>query len=877
MSQAEALLNSLSGDDVGIVTANTEEEHIVVGKDRFIRIPESLKRLGVQYDKDIETVTFDCPRYWDEHDLSQMVIYVNYVLPNGEDGRYPVKNVVAIGSTMHFDWTISDNVTQYNGKISFLICAVTTDAEGNEELHWNSELNQDAYISEGLECRESPIHNYPDIITHLLTRMDEVEAIATPEAMQGYTDIWLEENCERILAEIEAKGAATLDTIPADYTETHNMAKEAARTKADAIICSAEGQSIAVSDSSDDYVRGLRVFGKTTQITTTGKNLLAHPTTGFGTRNGLNITDLGDGRIGFYGTATNNTTLVFNPFSPGERTPIPAGTYTASGSPGASVFLSIFIYADQETEEILMSNASLANGKTWTFTLENDAYYGGYLYVGSGKAPNEIVSPQLEAGATATAFEPCSGGKVTPSPDHPRELSSVGEHGRFNVWLTGKNLLRDVDFPATHTDQKHGITCDYEGNGIFHIYGTFTDDGSEPAVQMSTTELNMPFDPDSKYTLCARLISGQPPEDFHPYLGAGSDTIGVKNWLAANVDSDSVVGQIYSNTASGRSAVKDANKIKRFWIYSYNGSRNPYTADFRIQVWLVKGDIPTEFEPYMETVLTVSTPNALLGVPVTSGGNYTDDNDQQWVCDEIDFDRGVYIQRVVQTTISNFELETGPYGTRYIASGPAVPPHKDHVECLCATLPFSTAVGSGTAWIHDGIRVSPVYKGGTFVAKYGDTVVNDLAITYIRSVPIESALSAEVLDKYRNISTNYPHTTVFNDTRAWMELKYNADTKTWISNLLGDGPALKSTTITLHANKWNQKDSVYSQVVTVNGVTPNSKIDLQPSPDQLAMLMEEDVSLTTSNDNGVITVYAIGSTPNTDMTIQVLITEVVQV
>ena len=192
MSQASDLLNGLSGDDIIAPVSVAEKEHIVVGEDRFIRVPDSLIRLGVQHDKDIETVTFDCPRHWGKHDLSSMQIYINYVLPNGEDGRCPVSNLSAIGTKMYFDWTISDYVTQYNGKISFLICAVTVDAEGNEALHWNSELNQECYISEGLECRESTIHKYPDIVTHLLTRMKEVEAIANtgnvgPQGPKGDT------------------------------------------------------------------------------------------------------------------------------------------------------------------------------------------------------------------------------------------------------------------------------------------------------------------------------------------------------------------------------------------------------------------------------------------------------------------------------------------------------------------------------------------------------------------------------------------------------------------------------------------------------------------------------------------------------------------
>lgn len=48
--------------------------------------------------------------------------------------------------------------------------------------------------------------------------------------------------------------------------------------------------------------------------------------------------------------------------------------------------------------------------------------------------------------------------------------------------------------------------------------------------------------------------------------------------------------------------------------------------------------------------LTVSTPNGLLGIPVDSGGNYTDSTGQQWICDEIDFGRGVYVQRIGRAT-----------------------------------------------------------------------------------------------------------------------------------------------------------------------------------------------------------------------------------
>lgn len=44
--------------------------------------------------------------------------------------------------------------------------------------------------------------------------------------------------------------------------------------------------------------------------------------------------------------------------------------------------------------------------------------------------------------------------------------------------------------------------------------------------------------------------------------------------------------------------------------------------------------------------ITLQTPNGLPGIPVTSGGNYTDPSGQQWVCDEVDLERGVRVQRV---------------------------------------------------------------------------------------------------------------------------------------------------------------------------------------------------------------------------------------
>ena len=159
------------------ITNSEAEGHIVIGIDRRIIVPAALKRIAVQYDHNVETVTFDCPRYWDELDMSKMAIYVNYMRSDGYADRYPVTNVTVDNNVMHFNWTISRNVTEVKGVITFLVCVKKTDAEGNEVNHWNSELCQDMFVSEGMETEEQVMDLSSDLVTQLLLRMDSVEQI----------------------------------------------------------------------------------------------------------------------------------------------------------------------------------------------------------------------------------------------------------------------------------------------------------------------------------------------------------------------------------------------------------------------------------------------------------------------------------------------------------------------------------------------------------------------------------------------------------------------------------------------------------------------------------------------------------------------------
>lgn len=80
--------------------------------------------------------------------------------------------------------------------------------------------------------------------------------------------------------------------------------------------------------------------------------------------------------------------------------------------------------------------------------------------------------------------------------------------------------------------------------------------------------------------------------------------------------------------------------------------------------------------------------------------------------------------------------------------------------------------------------------------------------------------------------------------------------------------------VTLLADGWVGEASPYSQIVAIDGITPYSQVDLTPSVEQLVIFHDKDLAFVTENDDGVVTVYAIGQKPANDYTVQVTITEV---
>lgn len=189
MSLAEEMLATMPLSDDSSTYSADEEPHIVINESRQAIVPNELKTIAVTGDKDIETVTFDCVRYWDGNDLSTFAIYLNYVLPDLTTGTYiPEKITTTDGDEFyHFDWHIKNNITAKSGKISFAVTAISTKPNwaGNPivDKQWSSLPNSDCSIALGIEVSNVPSEEESSAV------LAQMSAIL--EQIQADFDEWL--------------------------------------------------------------------------------------------------------------------------------------------------------------------------------------------------------------------------------------------------------------------------------------------------------------------------------------------------------------------------------------------------------------------------------------------------------------------------------------------------------------------------------------------------------------------------------------------------------------------------------------------------------------------------------------------------------------
>lgn len=200
MRQSEDSIEQL---DDGLITP-VNDVFMINPETRVIEVPESERLFGVNFDKDVEKKYFKCPKIVGNNiDLSKHKIYVVYQKANenittlmGEVGKYWCEDVKVgeTGDYIEFSWLLSGNVLEEQGFIAFKVVAVYTDTETGElKTRWNTVPSVGLVrftLSDGEEITEQ----YADVISQLLSRMDAVEDIATPEAMKVYVEQYLNEH-----------------------------------------------------------------------------------------------------------------------------------------------------------------------------------------------------------------------------------------------------------------------------------------------------------------------------------------------------------------------------------------------------------------------------------------------------------------------------------------------------------------------------------------------------------------------------------------------------------------------------------------------------------------------------------------------------------
>lgn len=749
MATAKELLAALtnSGDDGTLVIDNNL---------RTIHIPKSVALLGVESDDEVHRLQFTMPRYCGDVDLSTFNIRINYMNAKKEGDIYVVTDKNVLLSSITFSWLVGRNALAYKGDVRFIVCLKDSNADGEVLREFNTTVAS-LPVLEGLEVDPSYLEGE---LSDVLEQLQSLTVAKVNEVItEGTTQI------EKVQAEstkqqdnIVEKGAQVLATIPEEYQTTVKLANEGVRTKADAITRSAEGELIQLSDASDDNLRGLKLFGKTTQKTTTGKNLFGGDALADKLAEEVRaIKDEENGTVTFYGSNSADKVL-FTDFKPNTQY-----TFFLYGKNSTIARSNIIILYTDGT----LDNTNFSAVDTNEFVIvHSNAGKTIEKFLGYNSGGTTILEYDkcgiFEGVLTEADFEPYTGGIPAPNPDYPQELVSVGNGGTINTTVVGKNLIPNQYRTGYAVGQNSAGVLVYKSDGrsavadILLQPGTYTLSGTDKAYVFLHTKEREP----KRYVNSAAT----------PYTFTISD-------------SESTYFSFHCAT----------------------------THEGKCQ--LERGSVATDFEPYIGSTITAQTPNGLPGVPVTSGGNYTDESGQQWVCDEIDYERQVYVQRINTYSVIGTETinqgsaawqKDGMYSFYISISATYGVDTADAVSNCLSThaTPNSWEWKSSNKLNNVGVRKNMIYlsfnndtlgilsddtdetkleKAQVYIAgQY--TNGTPVIVKYPIATSIETPLSADDLATYAAAKTVKPKTTIYNDANVQMEVEYNLDTEIAVDN-----------------------------------------------------------------------------------------------
>lgn len=346
----------------------------------------------------------------------------------------------------------------------------------------------------------------------------------------------------------------------------------------------------------------------------------------------------------------------------------------------------------------------------------------------------------------------------TPTPDSPVPLVSVGESGNIQVGVRGSNI---VDWAQPTTKYKLESFTAAEDSSMIAVTGK-----SEYSY--------------ASYTLNHQALRGKTLHcSIEKYETVRTGIVTIQLIYKAQEGEPS-----YHSFMSTPKAIKIPDDVTSVVIQVVCNNTNTILEENNTlsiyKPMVVIGETSQVWEPYKDGgSVTLNTPNGLPGIAVNNGGNYTDSTGQQWIADEIDLERGVYVKRThllsnytKTATLTNTDRYN--YNSSYGFIGNSV------VAALCTVMAqdkynFSAA---------DNAHFYADVRGGSavFVPTGFDNSNNTIKMLVALATPIETALTAEEIAAYKALYSQHPNTTIYTDSNAGIAATYIADTKTYIDN-----------------------------------------------------------------------------------------------
>lgn len=334
----------------------------------------------------------------------------------------------------------------------------------------------------------------------------------------------------------------------------------------------------------------------------------------------------------------------------------------------------------------------------------------------------------------------------TPTPDAPVPIVSAGDGGSVAVKVTGKNLLDSALMNPTVSSK--GISAKQNSDGSYTISGTPIADDTIPLWLGGGWSNTVPL-----FTI--------PPGSY--YLNV---------W-------------IYHYDGKTRTSKKNAFTLSEPFRITGVMYSQPYTIneryDFLIAPQLELGTTATAYSPYREQLLTLPTPTGLPGIPVTSGGNYTDPQGQQWVCDEVNLKRGVKVQRANAVDLSTCRVTAITKLTVVKRLSIRLPLYgRDYkTEALCNKLPFIVSFDKDVPHFYiDKTNVQIFIPLDAKPPEEGEYI-----LFYALATPIETPLTPDEIAAYKALVAYGPDTVVRASDGAGIKLDYQRDVNIAIKKL----------------------------------------------------------------------------------------------